>query len=40
MGNYADKAIIGIKDQSKGSTQMAAYMKKLGKEAYVKDYTK
>ena len=40
MGNYADKAIIGIKDQSKGSTQMAEYMKKLGKEAYVKDYTK
>ena len=38
MGNYADKAIIGIKDQSKGSTQMAAYMKKLGKEVYVNFY--
>lgn len=35
MGNYADKAIVCIKDNSKGSTQMANFMKSLGKEVFI-----
>lgn len=35
MGQYADKAIVCIKDYSKGSTQMAAYMKSLGKDVFI-----
>lgn len=34
MGNYADCAIILIKDHSKGSTQMYEYMKSLNKPVY------
>lgn len=34
MGNYADKAVVVIKDNSKGSTQMAQYMRSLGKEVF------
>lgn len=35
MGDIADMAIVIIKDNSKGSTHMAEYMKKLGKPLYV-----
>lgn len=34
MGNYADMAIVIIKDNSKGSTQMKEYMEKLGKPCF------
>lgn len=35
MGNYGEKAIVLIKDGSKGSTHMAKYMESLGKEVFV-----
>lgn len=39
MGDYTDKGIIFIKNNSKGSTHMADYLKKLGKDPVVKHYT-
>lgn len=38
MGKYADKAIIGIKDKSRGSSHMKDFMEKMGKEVFSKDY--
>lgn len=35
MGDAADKAVILIENESKGSTQMANYMKSLGKEVFI-----
>lgn len=34
MGDYADMAIVLIKDNSRGSTQMKEYMEKLGKPVF------
>ncbi len=39
MGDYADALIAVRKNNSRGTTHMIEYMKKLGKPVYVKDIT-
>ncbi len=37
MGDFCDKGIVIIKNESKGSSQMASYLGKLGKDAYIRN---